>query len=60
MKLDTEVKHNGGHGGAQGQVHDVLRGDRLPGQGKDHHGDDDQAAADPQEAGQDAGDGANA
>ena len=39
-------------------MHDVLRGDRLPGQGEDHHGDDDQPAADAQEAGQDAGDGA--
>ena len=38
----------------------MFLGNALPGQGNDHHGDDDQAAADAQEAGQDAGDGADA
>jgi hypothetical protein len=49
------VKHDAGHGGAQGQVHHDLVGHLLQGQAEDQHGHDHQPPADPQQARQHPG-----
>lgn len=58
QKTGHRREYNAGHGCAQCQMHDELRGYSLTAEGENQHRYDDEPAADTQQTGQNAGDGA--